>query len=100
MGRYRSHPGAVEVYASEGHISLSGSILAHEYRDFLQCVRGGRGVKEVNEQLVVHKSADGVSEFEGGQRRAGERMGLLQDNWSPGTRLVTGSTATLLALYA
>lgn len=99
MGRYVAHPAAVEVNASEGRITLSGAILAHEHKALLRVVQAVSGVKEVIDQLAVHETAEGVSELQGDGTRPGERTELLQGNWSPGTRLVTGTAATLLALY-
>lgn len=99
MGRYVSHPHAIEATAADGQVTLSGSILAHEYSEFIEAIRGMGGVKAVMDRLVVHKTADGVPELQGGRRRRGERTALLQDNWSPGIRIVTGSTGAILALY-
>jgi hypothetical protein len=83
-----------------GRVTLSGSVLAHEHRPLLHAVCHVDGVRETIDRLAVYGSARGISELQGGRERRGERIELLQDNWSPGTRLLTGATASVLALYA
>jgi uncharacterized membrane protein len=100
LGRHVEHPGAIEVMASHGRVMLLGSVLRHEHKQLLQAVRSVRGVKEVTDQLAVYKTAEGVSELQGGTPRPGERAELLQDNWSPGTRLIGTAAGSTLALYA
>lgn len=100
LGRYVSHPGAIDVAVDRGRVTLSGSILAHEHRALLHAVCHVDGVREAIDRLTVYESARGISELQGGRERRGERMELLQDYWSPGTRLLTGATASALALYA
>ncbi len=100
MGRYVSHPHAVEVSATDGSVTLRGSILAREHGPFLHAVRHVHGVREAIDRLAVYQTARGVSELQGGRERRGERLEIFQDNWSPGTRLLTGATASVLALYA
>jgi osmotically-inducible protein OsmY len=80
MGRYVSHPGAIEVQATEGTVTLTGSILHHEHEELLQAVRDVPGVKDVVDQLVVYNSAEGISELQGGRPRRGEVPELVQDN--------------------
>ena len=100
MGRYVGHPGAIEVTASGGHVTLSGSVLAHEHQALLEAVRGVSGVNDIVDRLTVHKTAEGISELQGGRRRRGELPELLQENWSPGTRVVGSAAGTTLALLA
>ena len=100
LGRYVGHPGAIEVAASDGRVTLSGSVLKHEHDELLQAVRGVAGVNDVVDQLVAHDTAEGISELQGGRERGGELPELLQDNWAPGTRIVAGAAGTTMALYA
>jgi hypothetical protein len=100
MGRYVGHPGAIEVTASGGHVTLSGSVLAHEHDELLEAVRGVAGVTDIVDHLAVHKTAGGISELQGGRRRRGELPELMQENWSPGIRIVAGTAGTTLALLA
>ena len=100
LGRYVGHPGAIDVAASNGHVTLSGSVLRHEHDELLQAVRDVAGVSDIADQLAVHDTAEGVSELQGGRQRRGELAELLQDNWAPGTRIVAGAAGTTMALYA
>ncbi|HVL59613.1 MAG TPA: SRPBCC family protein [Burkholderiaceae bacterium] len=100
MGRYVGHPGAIEVSASEGRVTLRGDLLVHERDALVSALRKVSGVTEIDDQLTAHASAEGVPQLQGSGRRAGERTELMQDNWAPSTRIVTGTAATGLALYA
>src|SRR5207245_1228615 len=82
VGRFVSHPHAIEVHADGGHVTLGGPILADEVPGLLEAVRSVRGVEEVVDQLELHEDAD-VPALQGGVPRPGERFELLQDNWSP-----------------
>jgi uncharacterized membrane protein len=100
MGRYVSHPGAVDVVARDGAVILSGAVLRHEHDGLLARLRSVPGVEEITDHLIAHESAEGVSELQGGRLRRGERVEILQDKWAPGTRLAAGAAGTTLALYA
>jgi uncharacterized membrane protein/uncharacterized protein YwbE len=93
LGRYVSHPHAIDVEVSCGEVSLSGPILAHEVPALLKAVKHVPGVRRVSNQLAVHKEPGNVSSLQGGVPRQGRRFELLQDNWSPSARLVVGSVA-------
>ena len=96
MGRYVSHPHAIDVQVQEGCAVLSGPILADEVQHFVRAVKWVRGVQGVENRLEVHQSPDGVSALQGGTPRQGSRFELMQDNWSPGTRLAATSLGALL----
>jgi BON domain len=100
IGRYTQHPGAIEVGATAGEVTLTGSILEEEHQRVLDAVRSVRGVRTIVDRLTVYQTAEGVSELQGGKPRPGELPELLQDNWSPSTRIVAGATGAMLALYS
>jgi uncharacterized membrane protein/gas vesicle protein len=100
MGRVVSHPGAVEVTAVQGRVILSGAVLEHEHEDLLQAARAVEGVREVEDRLEGHKTADGVSALQGGHPRPGERFELMQESWSPAARVLVGVAGSALGLYA
>jgi Predicted periplasmic or secreted lipoprotein len=54
MGWVVAHPGAIQVTANQGRVTLSGSILADEEKRLLECVRSVRGVTEVENRLETH----------------------------------------------
>jgi hypothetical protein len=99
MGRIVSHPGAIAVTAAGGSVTLSGPILAGEVAPLLKCVASVRGVNEIENQLEVHETSGDVPALQGGARRPGKRFELLQDNWSPTARLLTGIVGGALSVY-
>src|SRR5688572_16692580 len=90
LGRVVSHPGAIDVQAVDGVVTLSGPILLREHEETVHQIRSVRGVREVDDQLRVHESATGVSSLQGGRMRE-RRHELLQENWAPATRLLVGA---------
>src|SRR3982750_4159873 len=55
LGRVVSHPHAIEVAVDQGHVRLSGPILADEVDDLLSCVGSVPGVAEVENRLEAHE---------------------------------------------
>src|SRR3989440_6839680 len=98
LGRYVSHPHAIEVEVSGGEVSLSGPILAHEVAALLKAVKHIAGVQRVSNQLAAHKEPGNVSSLQGGLPRQGQRFELLQENWSPAARLMVGSVGVVMLL--
>jgi hypothetical protein len=97
MGRYVSHPSAIEVSSHNGMIQLSGPILADEVDDLICAARSVRGVRDIEDHLDVHASAD-IAALQGGVPRTGEPFEFMQENWSPSARLLVGMAgATLLS---
>jgi osmotically-inducible protein OsmY len=66
IGRHVSHPRAIEVAAHDGVVTLRGPILANEVDELLTAVLTVRGVRDVDDQLDVHKTAKGISALQGG----------------------------------
>jgi uncharacterized membrane protein len=100
LGRAVSHPHAIEIFVDRGHVDVSGPILADEVRPLLKCVRLVPGVRGVSDQLTVYSEAGHVSALQGGVPRHGARFELLQDNWSPAARLLTGALGAGLMLQS
>ena len=100
LGRYASHPGAIEATAFNGRVVLTGDVLASEQERLFDAVRSVRGVEHVDNKLTTHESAEGVSSLQGGRMPTGARFAFLQENWTPGIRLVAGGAGALLLLYA
>jgi osmotically-inducible protein OsmY len=69
MGRYVSHPGAVDVRASGGFVTLEGNILANEVQPFVAKVKTIPGVRGVENRLQVHQEASNISDLQGGVTR-------------------------------
>ena len=100
LGRYCTHPGAVEVTAFNGHVVLTGDALAAEQQQVMAAVRSVRGVEHVDNKLTAHASADGIPSLHRASAPDRERIALRQGDWSPGLRLMAGGTGALLLLYA
>jgi uncharacterized membrane protein len=96
MGRFVSHPSAIEVTAQEGRVTLSGRVLAHELDDLLACVARVPGVRGVENRLEVHSRPGHVPDLQGGRRRPGDLPDVLQKNWSPATRALVGAAGATL----
>jgi uncharacterized membrane protein len=90
IGRSVSHPHAISVEVNNGRVRLSGPVLADEVNRMISGVRSVRGVKGVEDRLTVHTQAEGMPSLQGGRPRTGDRFALMQTNWSPTARLLTG----------
>lgn len=99
LGRVVSHPSAIEVSANQGQINLRGPILAPELNELLTTITQIPGVMKVDNQLEIHKQAGDLSALQGGVNRPGNRFELMQENWSPTARLLTGAAGGALAVY-
>ncbi|HSQ05425.1 MAG TPA: SRPBCC family protein [Burkholderiales bacterium] len=98
LGRVVSHPHAISASARDGHVTLSGPILAREMDPLLASICKVPGVKSIENQLAVYHEAGKVSALQGGRIRDGNRFELFQQNWSPTARLLTGIAGSVLAL--
>jgi hypothetical protein len=95
LGRYCSHPRAIDVTARDGFVTLRGPILANEADQTESAVRAVRGVEELSSLLEVHERADNVAALQGGAPRPG--VAWMQANWSPAARvLAAGAGLTML----
>jgi len=100
LGRYCSHPGAVEVTALDGRVVLTGHILAGEVEPLVNVVRAVAGVQHVDNQLTIHQNAGKVSALQGGAERHGERWEIFEEHWTPGVRALAGGAGAAFVLYA
>jgi len=89
LGLVTAHPKAIDVSASDRRVRLGGDVLAEQHRGVVRAVSRIPGVKSVDDQLRMHASADGLAALQG-PPRSDRRSALLQENWSPTTRLVGG----------
>lgn len=100
IGRVVSHPRAIDVRADQGRVTLSGPVLARDVDNLLACVRKVHGVKEVENRLDVHQRADDVPGLQGQARPPAPQFELMQTNWSPAARLLTGIAGGGLAFLS
>jgi hypothetical protein len=90
LGRLVSHPGAVEVAASKGAITLGGPIFAAEVEQLLKGVGSIPGVTAIDNRLEPHREAGHVSALQGPGPREVPRMPASWRRWSPTARLIAG----------
>lgn len=74
IGHVLRHPGAIEVIAKDGVITLRGPVLRGEIRRICDRLEATRGIRNYGIELAEHDSAAGVPGLQGfarEQRRAG-----------------------------
>jgi uncharacterized membrane protein len=99
LGRYVSHPHAIDVRADGGHVSLRGKILKGEVKPLVGAIRRVRGVYGVDNQLEQHETRDSVPALQGGRPRHGESWDVFTTNWSPATRALVATIGSAVAAY-
>lgn len=101
IGRYSSHPGAIEVAALDGRVVLAGDILQREIDRVVDAARSVSGVQHVDNQLRAHESAEHVSALQGaGTGPYGEPWEVFEETWTPGVRTLVGGAGAASLLYA
>jgi uncharacterized membrane protein len=99
LGRYVSHPHAIDVDAHEGVVALRGPILKLEVDPLMRAVGRVSGVVDAINNLEQHETADSVPSLQGGVSRPGLRPDLFQRQWSPATRMLVGLAGAAVAGY-
>jgi hypothetical protein len=97
IGRLVSHPGAIEVEASRGEVTLAGAVLKREVEGLLRGVRCVRGLTRLEDRLEAHERPDGVPALQGPAQPREPRFELFRENWSPTARLLAGLAGAWLA---
>jgi BON domain-containing protein len=90
LGRYVSHPNALEVEAQDGSVLLRGPILGREVEELVDAISSVRGVREVVNRLEPHATADGVPALQGHGRAAGARGAFAPTGWTLGVQVLAG----------
>lgn len=96
IGRVVSHPSSIEVKATQGRVTLSGPVLAHEVGLLIDRVLDVPGVQDVENRLAVHREPGNVPGLQGEPRRRGT---AAQGSWPPSARLAGGLGGATAALY-
>jgi uncharacterized membrane protein len=100
LGWAVSHPGAIEIAALSGRVTLSGAVLEREYVRLLRTVWAVRGVADVEDRLAVYENAAGIAALQGNGKARERRFGPWQQNWPPGVRVVMGAAGGALLINA
>ncbi len=97
LGRFTSHPHAIETRSDNKRIFLGGPILAHEIKGLVTTLKSVPGVDQVTNELEPHDEAGNLSSLQGGKPLRGGRLELAQENWAPSVRLTLGVVGALLS---
>jgi hypothetical protein len=101
VGAVVGHASSIDVDVHEGRVTLTGPVLTHDADRLVRRVAAVRGVKDVEDRLEVHAEPGNIPGLQGAARapRGGEVFDLMQRNWSPSTRLLTGAAGLGLAAW-
>lgn len=98
LGRIISHPGAIDVLASDGEVILRGDVLQSEVHNLVPRLRLIPGVLAVHNELTLHDKPDSVSTLQGNGHVNGNAQ--LAKKWTtPGAHLLSGAVGCTLAFY-
>jgi len=100
LGRLVSHPGAIEVTASEGIVTLSGPIFEAEVEQLVKGVGAVAGVTAIDNRLEAHREAGHVPALQGPGPREVTRMPASWRRWSPTARLIAGLAGLALLVLS
>ena len=98
LGRLTSHPGAIDVTAENGTVTLRGAVLSGDVKRILSGVNSIKGVREVVNRLEEHETAENVPALQGG-RPVENRSELMQTCWTPALRATAGVAGGALFAY-
>ena len=87
MGHVVSRPGAIQVTADQGRVTLVGSVPENELKRLLRRISSVSGVREVQNRLSIEKGAEPES------RSRAEKS--IRTRWAPVLLGVIGSALTL-----
>jgi uncharacterized membrane protein len=98
LGRVASRPHGIKVQARNGHVILSGPILAAEEQRIVHAVQSVSGVTDVETRFDSHTQGAGASSLKGVAARFRMRRwaDIGQRNWAPATRAVVGTSGAAL----
>lgn len=71
MGRYLMHPHAVHATAHNGHVTLTGNILAREVQPLLNKLKAMQFVESIDNRLQAHEDTANIPDLQGGETQRG-----------------------------
>lgn len=96
LGRRLSRPDAVEVKSNQGHVEVTGRIMAREAERIRRAIESVRGVKEVSICLEMLEGPEMPTQPS--REASGEIVGLFGGKWSPTARVIVGGAGLALML--
>ena len=100
IGRLVSHPGAIEVKAATGRITLSGPLFDAEVEQLVEGVRAVPGVTQVDNQLEPHAQAGDIAALQGPGPLKLRAVPPSWARWTPTTRVMAGAAGLALMTLA
>ena len=101
LGFLVRHPSAIEVEVNQGRVTLRGPVLTDEVQQLVRGVQSVRGVREVENRLEAHETAEDIPSLQGvTEKRTGPKLDIFQRHWSPSTRLLVGLLGAAMILTA
>jgi osmotically-inducible protein OsmY len=101
IGRLVSHPGAIDVKAASGRITLSGPVFESEVEQLVEGARAVPGVIQVDDHLEPHAQAGEISALQGPGPLKLHAVPSGWARWTPTTRVTAGAAGlALMALAA
>lgn len=101
VGRLVAHPGAIDVTATAGRITLSGPVFEAEVDQLLNGVREVPGVAGIEDHLEPHAEAGNIPALQGPGPRIVHTGAASWARWTPTTRVMAGAAGlALMALGA
>lgn len=96
LGHLTRHPGALEVSAHHGSVSIRGALQATEVKRVRAKIRSVRGVKGVEEHLEIYHRAEERPDREGGVPTGEALHEVSATRWSPTKRLLATTSGGAL----
>jgi hypothetical protein len=99
VGRLVSHPGAIDVTAKSGRVTLSGPVFEAEVEQLVNGVRDVAGVTGIGNHLEPHADAGNISALQGpGPLHLDTAKAWVR--WTPTTRVMAGAAGLALMVIA
>ena len=95
LGRAVSHPRAIGLSVSDGHVILHGDVLEREADAAIKAVREIVGVRDVVDELTRHDSAGSIPMLQGEGNVTHDRGGA----WTPALQVGAIGAGSLIAIY-
>jgi hypothetical protein len=96
LGRLVSHPGAIDVLASGGTVTLAGPVFEAEVDQLVEGVTAVAGVIAVQNELEPHRDAAHVSALQGPGPRTIRSPSAASLRWTPTARLLAAMAGLAL----
>jgi len=95
-----SYPQAVETEVTDGRAMLRGHVLRTEFDVLIATAETMPGIQGVDNELMLHETAEGVPHFQGAPHRAGRiNSYLISEAAAPALAVAGGLGAGYRALY-